>query len=103
MAAAVGGHAFRVWVHIMKSTRTATSALDGSFLETRCKIIEIAANLDRIAQATDASNIAADRRMSQLTAALAILLDGNADKARRCQMAFSLPYEEGWHDRFKRS
>ena len=87
----------------MKSTRTASSALDGSFLESRCKIIEIAANLDRIAQSSGAQALASDRRMSQLTAALAILIDDGADKAKRCQMAFSLPYEDGWHERFKRS
>ena len=87
----------------MKPTRTATSALDGSFLETRCKIIEIAANLDRIAQSSGAPSLSTDRRMSQLTTAIAILLDNKADKAKRCQMAFSLPYESGWHDRFTRS
>lgn len=87
----------------MNSTRTATSALDGCFLESRCKIIEIAASLDRIALSSGAGGIASDRRMSQLSAAMAILLDGAGDKAARCQMAFSLPYEDGWHDRFKRS
>lgn len=87
----------------MNSTPTATSALDGCFLESRCKIIEIAANLDRIAQSSRAGGLASDRRMSQLSAAMAVLLDDGADKAARCQMAFSLPYEDGWHDRFKRS
>ena len=87
----------------MQQTRTAASALDGCYLESRCKIIEIAANLDRIAQSSGAAGLSSDRRMSQLTAAMAILLDGNADKAKRCQMAFSLPYEDGWHERFKRS
>lgn len=87
----------------MKTTRTAASVLDSCFLETRCKIIEIAANLDRLAQSSGANDLSSDRRMSQLNAALAILLDGGSDKSTRCQMAFSLPYEDGWHDRFKRS
>lgn len=87
----------------MKSTRTAAAALDGCFLETRCKIIEIAANLDRIARANGAETMGADRRWSPLNAALAILLDDQADKAKRCQMAFSLPYETDWHERFDRS
>lgn len=87
----------------MKSTRTATAALDGCFLETRGKVLEIAANLDRIAQGIGVESVGADRRMAQLTAALAILLDGQADRAKRCQMAFSLPYDTGWYDRFERS
>lgn len=87
----------------MKATRTAASALDGCFLETRCKIIEIAANLDRIAQSSGAAGLSADRRVSQLTAALRILADGEGEKAKRCQMAFSLPYEDNWRERFGRS
>ena len=87
----------------MKSTRTATAALDGCFLETRGKILEIAANLDRIAQGPGIESLSTDRRMKQMTAALAILMDDQPDKAMRCQMAFSLAYDAGWHDRFERA
>ena len=87
----------------MKSTRTATAALDGCFLETRGKILEIAANLDRIAQASGIESLNADRRKNQMTTALEILLDDQPDKAKRCQMAFSLPFDASWHERFERT
>lgn len=87
----------------MKSTRAAANALDGAFLETRGKILEVAANLDRVAQTSEPSAVSSDRRMTQLAAALAILTDNQPEKAKRCQMAFSLPYDATWHDRFQRS
>ena len=78
----------------MPRTLNAQTALDRHFLETRGKILEIAANLDRIAEGTgDVSN---DRRYAQLVAALDILRSDRADKAAACQMAFSLGYEDGW-------
>jgi len=86
----------------MKSNRTAAAALDGCFLETRGRILEVAANLDRIGQSRDPAAVSADRRMAQLAAALAIVNDDQPDKVKRCQMAFSLPYDANWLDRFKR-
>lgn len=85
----------------MPSKLSAPAALDRSFLETRCKILEIAANLDRIDSAEGADQARRDRRMAQVRAALAILLDDAPRRAERCQMAFSLPYDAAWHDGFK--
>lgn len=74
----------------------AQTALDRYFLETRGKLIEIAANLDRIAEAPGADAAARDRRMAQIRQALELLAAPGADKASRCQMIFSVAYEEGW-------
>jgi hypothetical protein len=76
----------------------AQTALDRHFLETRCKLIEIAANLDRIAEATgaDATATASDKRLSQIRAALDVIASKDADKAERCQMIFSQPYDQSW-------
>ena len=74
----------------------AATALDRYFLETRCKIIEIAANLDRIDGGNSATSVANDPRLAQIRAAMDVLMDGKDDRARRCQMMFSLAYDEGW-------
>lgn len=78
----------------MPRTLNAQTALDRHFLETRGKILEVAANLDRIAEGD--GDVSTDRRIAQLTEALNILTSNRPDKATACQMAFSLSYEDGW-------
>lgn len=78
----------------MPRTLTAQAALDRYFLETRGKILEVAANLDRIAEGD--GDATTDRRYAQLRAAIDILQGDTSDKATACQMAFSLDYEAGW-------
>jgi len=43
-----------------------------------------------------ANSAAADRRMTQIRAALDVLSSPEGVKAERCQQVFSLPYEDGW-------
>lgn len=77
----------------------ATAALDRYYLETRCKLIEIAANLDRIDRGADAAAARKDARWDRLRSALALLGESDAtstDRAERLQHVFSLPYEEKW-------
>ncbi len=79
----------------MPRTLNAKAALDRHFLETRGRILEIAANLDRIAGGEgDSPN---DHRLTQLQTAIDILRSNRPDKAAACQMAFSLSYEEAWN------
>ncbi|MCP4247505.1 MAG: hypothetical protein GY778_10695 [bacterium] len=80
----------------MSSQRTAEAVLDADFLSTRHRLIDIAAAFDRIARGQDADAIQSDPRMNQLHKAAAILTDGQADRAERVQMVFSLPYDENW-------
>ncbi|HWL92677.1 MAG TPA: hypothetical protein VNT79_04010 [Phycisphaerae bacterium] len=79
---------------------SAKAALDRYFLETRCKLIEIAANLDRIERGDDAAAIRDDPRMLKIDEALAYLLHVDDHKenslATHIQLIFSLKYEEGW-------
>ena len=70
---------------------TAAEALDGCFLEARCRIIEVAAALDRIDRG--AGDVAADPRLAELRRAVAILLEDRPDRAEACQMVFSLSFE----------
>lgn len=78
---------------------TALEVLDRLFLEIRHKILDVAADLDRIARAEGDAAVAEDPRMKQLHEALEVLLDqsGN-DRAERVQMVFSLPYDPLWRE-----
>ena len=80
----------------MNPTLTAEAALDRYYLETRCKILEIAANLDRIDGGAGAVAVRSDPRLAKIHDAINALLDEKGGRAERCQMIFSLPYESKW-------
>ncbi len=80
----------------MPAMLDAKAALDRHFLETRCKIIEIAANLDRIDRGDGGAGVRSDPRLAKIKEALRALLDEGGGRAERCQMIFSLPYDKGW-------
>jgi hypothetical protein len=81
----------------MGARLTAAAALDRHFLETRCKILEIAANLDRIDRGACANTaLTDDPRLRQIHDSLRLLLDGRPNRAERCQMIFSLAYDAAW-------
>ena len=52
----------------------ATAALDAYFLEARCKLLDLAAILDRIGRGTDAGAVAADPRLTRIRTAIQSLL-----------------------------
>lgn len=81
----------------MKATLTAEAVLGKYYLETRCKIIEIAANLDRIDGGAGAASVRNDPRLAKIREAIGALLDEKGGRAERCQMIFSLPYESKWN------
>jgi len=76
-------------------TLTASEALDRYFLEARCKLLDLAAILDRIHRGGLGDPIA-DPRLERLRQGLAILQDEEKAKAERVQQAFSLDYESSW-------
>ena len=69
----------------------AQKALDLEFLGARCRLIDLAAALDRIDRA--AGGVAGDPRLTQIRRSLEILADDSSDRAERIQLEFSLPYE----------
>lgn len=77
---------------------TAEQILDREFLEIRCKILEIAAALDRLERAE--GSVTEDRRMKMVYDGLAVLSTDSADRAEQVQMIFSRRYEPGWRDQF---
>ena len=81
--------------------RTANEILDECFLETRAKLLEIAATLDRVDRAADAGNaVSGDSQQSRakIDDAIRILLSEGPDRAERLQLLFSSEYSEAWRD-----
>jgi len=76
--------------------RSATDVLEQEFLETRCKILDLAAALDRLDPAGGRDQIAADPRVEQLQKAVAALQTKGTDRAEQVQLIFSDPYDPDW-------
>jgi hypothetical protein len=82
----------------MTTSLTASEVLDRQFLEIRAKILEIAACLDRLERAS--GDVSQDVRSTQVYEALSVLQQRRTDRAEQIQLAFSLPYEDDWRERF---
>lgn len=82
--------------------KTAQQILDETFLVLRSKLIDIAANLDRI-ERCDQGEVADDPRMQKIAAAVRILNSPAepAERAKQLQMLFSRTYESKWRSDFK--
>ncbi|HEY4330778.1 MAG TPA: hypothetical protein VGN88_13640 [Phycisphaerae bacterium] len=72
-------------------TRTAAEVLDAYFLETRAKLLEIAANLDRVDRAADSALMQGDPRVSFIENALKILQSRSSNRAEQIQVLYSVP------------
>jgi hypothetical protein len=75
---------------------TATNALESHFLEARCKLLDLAAILDRIGRGSGAKGVGEDPRLAKVCQALAILGDPSGGRAERVQKLFSLDYDPSW-------
>jgi hypothetical protein len=73
----------------MASPLTASQVLDTYFLETRAKLIEIAATLDRLSRTEDAASMGADPRVVFIREALAVLQARGQNRAERIQLLYS--------------
>lgn len=75
----------------------ANKALENYFFEARCKLLDIAAILDRINRGQDAGEIlASDPRIDKIRKALEVLHDQSGGRAERIQQIFSLEYDSSW-------
>jgi len=74
----------------------AGKALDAYFLEARCRLLDLAAILDRIGRGADAKSTEADSRLARIRRALDMLRDESGGRAERIQHVFSLDYDAGW-------
>lgn len=73
---------------------TAPAALDQFFLDTRSRVLDLAAAFDRLDRG--AGDVAADPRLAKLRAAVEILLTPGPDRAERVQTVFSQAYDPAW-------
>ena len=89
-------------ITILLNTVTMLSAaetLNREFLEIRCKILELAAALDRLDRSQGA--VTDDPRLIKLREALGTILEQSSDRAEQVQMIFSRAYDEDWQTKLK--
>jgi hypothetical protein len=78
---------------------TAQTALDAYFLEARCKLLDLAAILDRIDRGSGNVNSSVtknDPRLEKIRTAIATLNEAGTGRAEKIQQLFSLPYDPAW-------
>ncbi len=84
----------------MPTPRDALAILDRDFLETRSRILDLAAALDRLDRAPNpAGEYPPDRRLAQLRQAIEALLEPGPGRAETVQRLFSLDYDPDWQTR----
>jgi hypothetical protein len=75
------------------SSRT---ALDAYFLDARCKLLDLAAILDRIDRGGSSRGLEEDPRLANIRQAMEVLCDESGGRAERIQRLFSLDYDPSW-------
>ena len=81
------------------ASAAADAVLDRVYLEIRCKLLDVAASLDRIARAEGAERVQSDPRLGQIRKGIDILSGAGMDRAEKIQMLFSDPYVPHWNRR----
>lgn len=81
----------------MTATPSATQVFERHYLEIRCKILDLAAALDRIDRADGAEAVDQDPRRNLIAEGMNILQTSGPDRAERVQLLFSDEYVEGWN------
>jgi hypothetical protein len=82
--------------HSSVAPLTSRTALDAYFLEARCKLLDLAAILDRIGRGTGNAELHGDPRLARIRQALEVLHDESGGRAERIQQLFSLDYDPKW-------
>ena len=82
----------------MTHVRDAAEVLNRDFLETRSRILEVAAALDRLDRAPVRVGETTDRRLAQLRQAIEALLEPGTGRAETVQRIFSLEYDPNWRE-----
>jgi hypothetical protein len=72
------------------------AALDAYFLEARCRLLDLAAILDRIGRGPGSAELDDDPRLMRIRQALEVLHDESDGRAERIQQIFSLDYDPSW-------
>jgi len=77
----------------------ARDVFDREFLAMRCRLLDLAAAIDRIGRAD--GQVADDPRWRQLQQAIGVIASQDGRRAERVQMTFSLPYDGNWRHEYK--
>ncbi|HLJ11115.1 MAG TPA: hypothetical protein VKU82_07995 [Planctomycetaceae bacterium] len=85
----------------MTAALAANAVLDRVYLEIRCKLLDVAACLDRVERAEGGDRVQSDPRLMQIKQGIGILSSGQLDRAERIQMLFSDAYIANWNRREK--
>jgi hypothetical protein len=81
------------------SDQTAPQVLDGEFLAIRCRLLDLAAAMDRVDRAD--GQVDDDPRWRQLQQAIGVVASQDGNRAERVQMTFSMPYVEDWRHEYE--
>jgi len=73
---------------------TAAEVLDREFLTIRCRLLDLAAAIDRVGRAE--GEISGDPRWRQIQQVIELLASPDGNRAERAQLTFSLAYSENW-------
>lgn len=79
----------------MSIPMTREQVVNRYFLEMRCKVLEVAASLDRVDRA-EAAGARAEPRLDQLRRAIRVLLEDSPGRAEKVQHIFSREYDPNW-------
>ena len=76
----------------------ALGVFNREFLTMRCRLLHLAAAIDRVDRAD--GQVADDLRWRQLQQAIEVIASPGGNRAERVQMTFSLPYVENWRHEY---
>ena len=78
----------------MTKVRNSTEVFDQEFLPIRAKLLEVASSLDRLDRAD--GSMTSELRLTQIRAAIQVLLRPENERAEQIQLIFSRPFEDDW-------
>ena len=76
----------------------ALDVFNREFLTMRCRLIDLAAAIDRVGRAD--GQVADDPRWRQLQQAIGVIASPDGNRTERVQMTFSLPYDKNWRHEY---
>lgn len=89
---------------IKTAMQSADQIFNETFLETRAKLLEVAATLDRIDRSSDDGEPLSETAQPQrklIDEAIQICVSNRSDRAERLQQLFSREYQSNWRNQMQ--
>jgi hypothetical protein len=80
----------------MLAPRDASQVLNEEFLQIRCRLLDLAAALDRLDRAPEHPGHHPDPRLAKIRQALEALQEPGPGRAETIQLLFSIDYDPAW-------